>query len=116
MGVQAKKEKTFAAACRRPVPPPPSKSTLVLGSRMRLSLSIVAAALLLSLGAASPASRCEAVGHRNAGLPLAKKVITVKNKDAEISVAYPRTGNKAIDAVLTAYAQQSVALFKTYHP
>ena len=83
---------------------------------MRLSLSIVAAVLLLSLGAASPASSSEAVGHRNAGLPLAKKVITVKNKDAEISVAYPRTGNKAIDAVLTAYAQQSVALFKTYHP
>ncbi len=65
----------------------------------------VAAALLLSLGAASAA-----------GLPVTKKVLTVKNKDSDISVAYPETGNKAIDAALADYARKSVALFKSYKP
>ena len=74
---------------------------------MRLSLSIVAlaAALLVPFGAANAA-----------GLPLAKKTVVFKNKDSDISVSYPQTGNKAIDAVLAAYARQSADVFKTYKP
>lgn len=73
---------------------------------MRFSRLLTALALALLL----PAAACAA------GLPLTKKVIHLTNKDSNITVAYPLTGNKAIDTALTAYAQNSATLFKTYHP
>jgi len=47
-----------------------------------------------------------------AGLPVARKTVTVKNKDVDISIEYPRTGNRAIDATLLAYAKDAVAQFE----
>ena len=73
---------------------------------MRLSLSVLAFAAALLVPVALSA----------AALPVAKKVIVFKNKDSDISVAYPQTGNKAIDAALAAYTRQSADLFKTYRP
>ena len=81
---------------------------------MRLSLSIAAAALLICLGAASPASRCEAVGHRNAGLPVTKKVFAVSNARIDVTIEYPRTGNKAIDTALLAYVHRQLEEFRGY--
>lgn len=71
--------------------------------RFRLAAAI---AVLLLLPAAVQA----------AGLPLAQKTIAFKNKDVEIAVAYPVTGNARIDAVLLAYARKNVADFKTFNP
>ena len=51
-----------------------------------------------------------------AGLPLGKKTLAFKSRDYDISVAYPQTGNKAIDAVLAGYAAKSAAQFKSYKP
>ncbi|HXC55939.1 MAG TPA: lysozyme inhibitor LprI family protein [Rhizomicrobium sp.] len=72
---------------------------------MRTGLHAVwlAAALLVcsSLGAA-------------AGLPVAKKTLTVKTRAIDVSVEYPQTGNKAIDATLLAYVHRAVADFKGY--
>jgi uncharacterized protein YecT (DUF1311 family) len=49
-------------------------------------------------------------------LPVEKKLIRVKNADFEISVAYPLTGNRAIDTTLKDYANRSVADFRTMSP
>jgi len=49
---------------------------------------------------------------RAAGLPAAKSTYAEKNKAFDISVEYPKTGNAAIDAVLTAYAKGSAQKFK----
>jgi uncharacterized protein YecT (DUF1311 family) len=46
------------------------------------------------------------------GLPVTQKTVTFKNKDFDVSVAYPQTGVKAIDAALLAYAQGAVQDFK----
>ncbi len=48
------------------------------------------------------------------GLPVAQKTLAVKNKDLDLSIQYPQTGNKAIDAALLAYARHSAELFKGY--
>jgi len=63
------------------------------------------AALVLSLGAASAA-----------GLPLTKKTLAFQNKAFDITVAYPQTGNKPLDAVLADFARKQVADFKTFEP
>jgi uncharacterized protein YecT (DUF1311 family) len=63
-------------------------------------IAAAAAALLLPIAASA------------AGLPVAKKVVRIKNADAEISVSYPLTGNKAIDATIKDYANASVAEFR----
>jgi uncharacterized protein YecT (DUF1311 family) len=63
--------------------------------------ALIAAAFFLGLTAASAA-----------GLPIVKKTITFKAKQTEISVDYPQTDNKAIDAVLLAYANKQVSDFK----
>jgi uncharacterized protein YecT (DUF1311 family) len=63
----------------------------------------LAAAVLLAFGMAAASA---------AGLPIAKKTIGFKAKQIEVSVDYPVTGNKAIDAVLLAYAGKQVADFK----
>ena len=47
-----------------------------------------------------------------AGLPVASKSIIIKTKDIDVSVHYPQTGNKAIDASLLAYARKAVDDFK----
>lgn len=62
----------------------------------------LAVAVLISLAAAAGA----------AGVPVSKKTITFKTKQVEMSVEYPQTGNKAVDAVLAAYANKLVADFK----
>ena len=51
-----------------------------------------------------------------AGLPLAKKTLAFQTKALDISVAYPQTGNKALDAVLADFARKQVADFKTFEP
>lgn len=45
-------------------------------------------------------------------LHASKQMLVVRNRDVDISIEYPRTGNKAIDATLLAYAKDSVAQFK----
>ena len=72
---------------------------------IRQALLYLIAVLTLSCGAASAA-----------GLPVAAKALAFKDKAISISVKYPQTGNKAIDAVLADYARKSVAAFKTYEP
>lgn len=72
--------------------------------RFSLRLACFAAALLVPAAASA------------AGLPIASKSIVIKNKDAEISIKFPQTGNKAIDSVLSDYANHSAALFRTYKP
>ena len=72
--------------------------------RFLLRLAVVAAALFLPFAASA------------AGLPLSKKTIAFKDKDVDISISYPQTGNKVIDAVLTDYAKKSMAEFRTYQP
>lgn len=67
----------------------------------RMLAASVAAALLFL---AAPASA--------AGVPIVKKTITFKTKEVDISVAYPQTGNKAVDAVLLAYARKRTDDFK----
>lgn len=67
----------------------------------RFRLLWLAALLVLPLSAATAA-----------GLPVAKKIVTVKTKAVEISVAYPVTGNKAIDATILAYVKKTVADFE----
>jgi uncharacterized protein YecT (DUF1311 family) len=49
-----------------------------------------------------------------AGLPVAARTIVFKDRKIDISVKYPQTGNKAIDAVLADYARKAVADFKTF--
>lgn len=66
------------------------------------SLYLIAA---LALGAASAA-----------GLPVPKKTLAFQSKAFDISVSYPQTGNKALDAVLADYARKQVADFKTFEP
>jgi uncharacterized protein YecT (DUF1311 family) len=51
-------------------------------------------------------------GAEAAGLSVARKTMTVKNKSVDISVSYPVTGNKAIDATLLAYVRHAVDEFK----
>ncbi|MEJ0026642.1 MAG: DUF3298 domain-containing protein [Rhizomicrobium sp.] len=65
----------------------------------------LAACLALAAGAASAA-----------GLPLAKKTLAFRSKALDISVQYPQTGNKALDAVLADYARAQVADFKKFEP
>ena len=72
---------------------------------IRLALLYLMALLLLPLGAASAA-----------GLPVSAKALSFKDKALTISVKFPQTGNKAIDAVLADYARKSVASFKAYEP
>ena len=55
-----------------------------------------------------------APGAEAAGLSVARKTLTVKNKAVEIVVAYPVTGNKAIDATLLAYVHHAVDDFKGF--
>ncbi|MEI9988895.1 MAG: DUF3298 domain-containing protein [Rhizomicrobium sp.] len=72
---------------------------------MPIRLMSLCLAAFLALGAASAA-----------GLPLAKKTLAFQSKAFDISVQYPQTGNKAVDAVLADYARKNVADFKTYDP
>ena len=66
---------------------------------MRLALAVVTAALF----AAAPAL---------AALPVKTAKIAEKHKEYEISVAYPRTGNKAIDAETASWAKKEIADFR----
>ena len=52
------------------------------------------------------------VAARAAGLPVAKKTVTIKNTDVEISIEYPQTRNKVIDATVFSYVKASVAQFE----
>jgi uncharacterized protein YecT (DUF1311 family) len=63
----------------------------------------LAGAVLISLGLTAASA---------AGLPIVKKTITWKTAHAELTVSYPQTGNRAIDAVLLAFAAKDVADFK----
>jgi len=47
-----------------------------------------------------------------AGLSVAKKTVTVKNNDIDVSIEYPQTGNGTIDATLLAYVKDALAQFK----
>lgn len=67
------------------------------------SVALVAAALL-SVGITAASA---------AGVPISKKTISFKTKLAEMTVSYPVTGNKAVDAVLLAYANTEATAFKT---
>ncbi len=49
-----------------------------------------------------------------AGLPVAKKVLAIKNKALDASIEYPQTGNKAIDTAILAYARHAMDEFKGY--
>ncbi len=51
-----------------------------------------------------------------AGPPPAKKTLAFESKALDISVQYPQTGNKVLDAVLAGYARKQVADFKTFEP
>ena len=66
---------------------------------MRLALALVVAAAF----AASPAL---------AKLPVKPVKIAVKHKAYEIDVAYPRTGNNAVDAAMAGWAKAEVAQFQ----
>jgi hypothetical protein len=46
-----------------------------------------------------------------AGLPLAKKSMALKNKQVDISIEYPQTGNAKIDAAIRRYADASFKWF-----
>jgi len=63
----------------------------------------LAVAVLFSFGVAAASA---------AGVPITKKTITWKARQIEMTVEYPQTGNKAVDAVLTAFANKQVAQFK----
>ncbi|MBS0469686.1 MAG: DUF3298 domain-containing protein [Proteobacteria bacterium] len=49
-----------------------------------------------------------------AGLPVTKKVDKLKSRDFDISIAYPLTGNKAIDGTIRAFVARSIADFRGY--
>ena len=66
---------------------------------MRLALAVATAALI----AAAPAL---------AKLPVKTLKIAEKHKAYEIDVAYPQTGNKAIDAAVASWANKEVADFR----
>jgi len=68
-----------------------------------LRSAALAAAVLVSFGISAASA---------AGLPITTKKISFKDKQTEMSVEYPQTGNKAIDAVLAGYANKRVAEFK----
>jgi uncharacterized protein YecT (DUF1311 family) len=70
--------------------------------RFLLRLAVAAMALLVpfAAGAATPG----------------KKTVAFKDKDVDISISYPQTGNRVIDAALTDYANSSMADFRTYKP
>ncbi len=70
---------------------------------MRFCLVLAVAAALLLPAAAD-------------AVPIAKKTIRLTGKDADITVAYPQTGNRAIDAALAAYARKEVADFQVLKP
>jgi len=61
-------------------------------------------AVLLSLATIPPAEA--------SGLPVAKQTLVVKNRDVDISIKYPHTGNTAVDATLLTYAKDAVTAFK----
>ncbi|HEY0104475.1 MAG TPA: lysozyme inhibitor LprI family protein [Rhizomicrobium sp.] len=62
-------------------------------------------------------SLCAGLGAASAaGLPVAARALVFKSKALEISVRYPQTANRAIDAALADYARASVDAFKTYGP
>ncbi|MGZ5998320.1 MAG: hypothetical protein ACXWLC_02890, partial [Rhizomicrobium sp.] len=63
--------------------------------------------LLLALAICLPA----AVPADAAGLPVVKKSIVIKTRDIDVSIQYPQTGNRAIDAALLAYARHAVDEF-----
>jgi len=71
----------------------------------RVRWILLALALLVPMAAATAA-----------GLPLAKKTIALKNKNVDISISYPVTGNKQIDGALLAYVRKSMDEFKAYTP
>jgi peptidoglycan-N-acetylglucosamine deacetylase len=51
-----------------------------------------------------------------AGLPLAKKSMTLKNKQVDISIEYPQTGNPKIDGAIRRYAGDSFKWFAASKP
>ena len=51
-----------------------------------------------------------------AGLPVAKKALTLKNKKVDISIQYPQTGNARIDAAIRRYADDSFKWFAASKP
>ncbi len=63
----------------------------------------LAIAVLISLSVASATA---------AALPITKKTITWKAKQVEMTVEYPQTGNKAVDAALASFADEQVVQFK----
>ncbi len=69
----------------------------------RVRWVLLALALLVPLAAASAA-----------GLPVARKSVTIKNRQVEITLFYPVTGNKRIDAAVLGYVRHAVDDFKGY--
>lgn len=103
MGARPSKEKPPDGAALKPSPLG-SNMREIRGIVMRLRLvPFLAAALFLAHGAAAAA-----------GLAVTPKAAIFKNKLLDISVKYPQTGNKAIDAALAAYAQGAVTEFRGY--
>jgi peptidoglycan-N-acetylglucosamine deacetylase len=51
-----------------------------------------------------------------AGLAVAKKAMTLKNKQVDISIEYPQTGNAKIDAAIRRYADASFKWFAASKP
>lgn len=64
---------------------------------------LAATLLSVTIGAASAA-----------GLTVARKTFTLKNKQVEITIGYPVTGNKAIDATIQGYVHHAVEDFKGF--
>src|SRR5271154_3018628 len=103
MGVGAAKEKTCPARRLPGTPTPVSlRAVRPWGTRMTSGWRNIWATAFLLLAAPALA----------AGLPVTKKTASEQNRIFDISVAYPQTGVKTIDAVLAAYASGAVADFK----
>jgi hypothetical protein len=49
-----------------------------------------------------------------AGLAVVEKSLVLKTKDLDLSIKYPQTGNKAIDAAMLDYAKHAAGEFKGY--
>jgi hypothetical protein len=80
-------------------------SGILTGGVMLFRLSWAAALLLASLEAAA-----------GQALELKAEVLSVKNRNIDVQVNYPHTGNAAIDAVLAANARKTVADFRDERP
>jgi uncharacterized protein YecT (DUF1311 family) len=89
--------------------PPRSRRTIAAHRRGIFAMPFFVRWVLLALALRQPLGAATA-----AGLPVAKKSVTVKNRQVEITVAYPVTGNKAIDAAILGYVHHAVDEFKGF--